>query len=174
MSEITTPNALKSAYPYQFRGETRYAFEWYRGWFAIAAKLCADVDALVRADRFHRRFRWLQIKEKWGGGRFYWEMRGLKRALVVDVISPAGEVLTFEPVPPGGPGGDRIAARKIRELVKAAQEATHRTCIVCGAAGTARQGGWILTLCDEHARLRELQKLPDFGFSAAEGGIDPL
>lgn len=171
MSQITTPAELRAAYPYQFAKPLREgAFEWYRGWFPLVAHACQQVDALVRDDRFKHRFHFLQLKEKFGTLRMYWRARGVGNTLRVDLFSEAG-VTSLESVPTGGTR-DALVAREIRNVVRAAEAASGRTCIVCGAAGTVRQGGWVLTLCDEHARARK--QLPDFGFSAAEGGIDPL
>lgn len=65
-----------------------------------------------------------QIKEKFGGLRNY------------DGVGEAG----FDP--------------RIDALVAAAEQVAARTCEYCGAPGTARGGGWIKTLCDDHARER--------------------
>lgn len=59
-----------------------------------------------------------QIKEKFGGLRFYHQ------------------------------GGDEY----VDGLVTMAEEWASRTCEVCGSPGRARQGGWIRTLCDTHAK----------------------
>jgi hypothetical protein len=40
-------------------------------------------------------------------------------------------------------------------LITAAESESYRTCETCGAVGKPRQGGWIKTLCDEHAQGRE-------------------
>lgn len=37
-------------------------------------------------------------------------------------------------------------------LITEAEDLCEKTCEVCGAPGTARTGGWIKTLCDEHAK----------------------
>jgi hypothetical protein len=61
-----------------------------------------------------------QVKEKFGGLRFYYT------------------------------GGDD----KIRGMVGMAESLSAITCEECGAPGDQRQGGWIRTLCDEHAKNR--------------------
>ena len=61
-----------------------------------------------------------QVKEKFGGLRFYYT------------------------------GGDD----KIRGMVGMAESLSAITCEECGAPGDQRQGGWIRTLCDEHAAER--------------------
>ena len=39
----------------------------------------------------------------------------------------------------------------IYALIDLAETLSERTCEVCGAPGKSRGGGWIRTLCDEHA-----------------------
>jgi hypothetical protein len=39
----------------------------------------------------------------------------------------------------------------IRQRIRTAQEESLHTCEVCGQPGKRREGGWIKTLCDEHA-----------------------
>lgn len=51
-------------------------------------------------------------------------------------------------------GGDEY----IRGLVTMAEAMSAYTCEVCGAPGEARGGGWIQTLCDEHAAEREAKR----------------
>lgn len=63
----------------------------------------------------------MQIKEKYGGLRFYY-----------------------------APLDDEVDA-----MVDAAEEQSQRTCEVCGEHGMLRDGGWLQTLCDEHAEGRE-------------------
>lgn len=58
-----------------------------------------------------------QVKEKFGGLRFYYN------------------------------GGDDY----IRGVVDMAEEMSYVTCEECGAPGKLRKGGWVRTLCDEHA-----------------------
>jgi len=59
----------------------------------------------------------VQVKEKFGGLRFYYS------------------------------GGDQY----IEGMVNLAENLAERTCDVCGAPGKLREGGWIVTRCDEHA-----------------------
>ena len=40
-------------------------------------------------------------------------------------------------------------------LISAAENESYKTCEECGAGGVARSGGWIKTLCDDHAKGRE-------------------
>lgn len=38
----------------------------------------------------------------------------------------------------------------ISAAISVAESISHKTCETCGKPGTLRQGGWLLTLCDEH------------------------
>jgi hypothetical protein len=59
-------------------------------------------------------------------------------------------------------GGLRIyvndADDNIRLRIETAQLESFRTCEICGQPGTRREGGWIKTLCDEHATAGAAQK----------------
>ena len=44
----------------------------------------------------------------------------------------------------------------IWSCIEAAQEESLRTCELCGRRGQPRSGGWIQTLCDEHAKGRKV------------------
>lgn len=150
MNQITTPAELKAAFPYMFaRPMDTWAFSFARGWFPIIVHACNSIDALVRHDKYQHRFHWVQIKEKFGTLRLYWQARGMK-GVRVDLITPTG-VLSAVPTAEGK-GCDGLVATQIWRIVRAAEEKSARTCIVCGAAGTLRGGGWALTLCDEHAQ----------------------
>ena len=46
----------------------------------------------------------------------------------------------------------------ISERIAAAELESIRTCEVCGHPGTHREGNWIRTLCDEHARTHGAEK----------------
>jgi hypothetical protein len=88
------------------------------GWHPIIDRLAADLLKLGWDGKV------LQVKEKFGGLRFYIEQD-------MDVLH------------------DRIDAAKAE---------AYRTCEICGTPGIARSGGWIKTLCDEHANGRPLRE----------------
>jgi hypothetical protein len=83
------------------------------GWVPILQSLAADLVAMG----WDRQV--LQIKEKFGGLRFYFS------------------------------GTDEM-----HERVRVAEAQAEVTCEGCGAPGKQRDGGWIKTLCDEHAASR--------------------
>ncbi len=46
----------------------------------------------------------------------------------------------------------------INERIGAAKQESFNTCELCGQPGVRRGGGWIRTLCDEHAEGREVYR----------------
>jgi hypothetical protein len=97
-----------------FPGQS-FMYDCPKGWKALVEPLikkCEEKGLVI-----------LQIKEKFGGLRFYCE--------VDDEMS---------------------------ELVHKAEQDSYKICEVCGNPGVLRSGGWIQTLCDEHAEGREAFK----------------
>lgn len=43
----------------------------------------------------------------------------------------------------------------VNGMIRMAESLSYRTCEVCGNPGKLRKGGWMQTLCDEHAKGRE-------------------
>jgi hypothetical protein len=54
-------------------------------------------------------------------------------------------------------GGDE----RIDGMVRMAESMSGLTCEECGAPGKSRGGGWVRTLCDEHAGDREVDEDDD-------------
>jgi hypothetical protein len=75
----------------------------------------------------------VQVKEKFGGLRFYLE----SEPPIVDMFGPSG-ITSLRSLP------NNIAG----ELVRACEEASFLVCLYCGAPGILRRGGWWRTLCD--------------------------
>ncbi len=135
------PKHLKARYPYMFSSEN-IGLSFHRGWFPVFARLCQDIDALLGADK--RGFHWTQLKEKFAGPATVTSLR----------MSDLAELGTAQPP----------LARRIDELVRAAEVATRSLCIVCGQPATLNHDQpWILVLCGHHAGQRRLGKLePDW------------
>lgn len=53
-------------------------------------------------------------------------------------------------------------SEEIWQRIRLAEEASYITCEKCGELGTARGGGWIATLCDEHSEGRPAFETPEF------------
>lgn len=113
-----------------------WGFECGDGWYNILDNLCGNIQSYIdwknrSAKAGYENFEpveqvvAVQVKEKFGGLRFYYD------------------------------GGDD----HIVGMVRMAEAWAASTCEVCGNPGKARMGGWIQTLCDEHAKGREEIKL---------------
>lgn len=146
---------LPAKYPYQFE-RCRLGVDMTPGWTPIFAKLCEDVDQLLGEDK--RGFSWVQVKEKWGAARFYFELAGLAPDKRVDLQSPDGaRSLILKPEDEGQRSPEiQQLTHKLRNLILAAEKATQHTCAMCGKPGELDRGrGHFLTLCSEHAALRK-------------------
>lgn len=92
-----------------------------KGWVPLVEKLVDDILALEPEN-----FRIHQVKEKFGGLRFYYGCSA----------NHERTIHLFE---------------KINDLVSEAEEASYHICEVCGHDGRLRdERSWILTLCDKH------------------------
>ena len=110
-----------------------WGFECGDGWYQILDSLCGQIQSYVdwknrSAEAGYKNFEpveqvvAVQVKEKFGGLRFYYD------------------------------GGDQ----HISGMVRMAESWAACTCEKCGKPGFSRTGGWIRTLCDEHAEGREI------------------
>lgn len=98
------------------------------GWADIVISLIEEVDK--HGGKVH------QIKEKFGGLRFYYQ---LPKDTTEEVVE------------------------HVRELVRTAESISDQTCEECGAPGYKTNGGWIKTLCNFHdkERQREMKEQED-------------
>ncbi len=96
-----------------------------QGWWPIVESLCSNIQHYLnwknKESEVVPQVEIAQIKEKFGGLRFYYD------------------------------GGDD----QIQGMVSMAESWADHTCEQCGNPGKSRRGGWIKTLCDEHAAERE-------------------
>lgn len=97
------------------RGDLNTPFELFHiecenGWASLYEPLIARCKA--------ENVSILQIKEKWGGLRFY--------------VGPASKDLC--------------------DAIDEAEKRSFTICEECGEQGKVRSGGWVRTLCDEHAK----------------------
>lgn len=161
-----TPKQLKARFQYMFSGEN-IGISIARGWMPGFQILCERIDALLGEDK--RGFHWTQCKEKFGAARFYWSMEGNRPAVIrATSISNMGVQKTIDETPKTGKPEFSIY-EQIDSLVNELSDRTQHMCIVCGKPGKGnRQDAYVLILCDEHARLRAQDKLPDFWFDEDE------
>ena len=144
---------LIAAFPRLFRGERPIVHSYLSpGWREIVFKLCSEIDVLL-PDEAAKKFAVLQVKEKFGTLRFYWRL-GKHEDIAIDVMNPDGHSrFVLEKTGPSSIE-QRELFQRIRELVKDAEKKSAETCEDCGAPGKLRKGGWLQTLCDEHAKDR--------------------
>jgi hypothetical protein len=131
------------------------------------AKLCEQIDELLGDDKHG--FHWRQCKEKFGIARWYWTMKGeRKQALRIDIISGMQALpMTLKDSKPKQ--SEPSLQDQIGELIGRAEAKTQQACIVCGQQGKLdQQESYVLVLCAEHARQRQLGTLPDFWFEDGE------
>lgn len=128
---------METQYPEMFN-KNYGGFDVGPGWWPIIQALCANIHHYVEWNNKRRNtllennpynntvpeeiapITVSQIKEKFGGLRFYYD------------------------------GGDS----KIDGMVRMAESWAANTCETCGKPGKIRKGGWLKTLCDQHAKDR--------------------
>lgn len=119
------------------------------GWYGIIYQLCSDITKLTKdkdieviAD---------QVKEKFGGLRFYYHTKGKRNSRFWYSIR------TFFYTHRWGRQYNYVVKlrmkffmtteEKIEKLVREAEIKSVETCEVCGQPGTRGDGGWVRTLC---------------------------
>lgn len=146
-NEDITPELARliAAHPASFRGVApEISSHLSIGWFDLVDRLCSAIEAILGTDIEY--FECRQIKEKYGGLRFYWYYNRLA-AVHVDVAGPAA-IETFV----NEPDVDDERLLRVSELVSAAVEASESTCETCGAPGRLRvRRGYYMTRCSAHA-----------------------
>jgi hypothetical protein len=129
---MTDPlSALVAAHPALFGGELpRIPSHLPEGWFALVDGLCSDIETLLRNQA--GRIVVAQVKEKFGGLRFYYDW---------DDADDAGADLETS-----------LLKERVRALVDEARARTTLICQKCGDPATLKlHGGWTAALCDQHA-----------------------
>jgi hypothetical protein len=100
------------------------------GWRDLLERACDSIEAALEDGVF----RVIQIKEKYGMLRFYWDGE----------LSPEAEAKV----------GEAIALAVVRSAC---------TCEICGAEGRLySRGGWLATACAQHARGEAVPIKPGF------------
>jgi hypothetical protein len=116
---------VKSGYP-------RVSFEqsigdWTGpGWWPLLAEAFSEVSE-VMAHHPSSAFSVTQIKEKFGGLRFYWCLRRGDNDEAPDGLEA-----------------------QLDRIIEKAEVTSTRTCEVCGEPGEVRRLSWLKTLCDVH------------------------
>jgi hypothetical protein len=140
---------LIERHPSLFRGEPpRVSSHVPRGWFALVDELCVDLETAL-GDELVQRFAVVQIKEKFGGLRFYFSLDG-KEDMFMDFHSPDGARTVVKQAEDAHP-----VMNELRTVIANAVKRSQRTCMECGELGKRENfGGWLAVLCDRHAAER--------------------
>lgn len=102
-----------------------FGFECGDGWFELIKELCEKLEVLQL-----KNFEVIQVKEKFGGLRFYYSIR--------EELERVGE---------------------IDHLIDEAGGKSYKTCETCGKPGKSEDDGWITTLCPACRENREKSKM---------------
>jgi hypothetical protein len=105
--------------------------ECNEGWRDLLERACSRIEGSLGR---RNTFRVLQIKEKFGTLRFYWDGKLSERAEM-----------------------------KVTEAIALAEARSACTCEICGAEGRLySRGGWLATACAQHARGEAVPIKPGF------------
>jgi len=111
---------------------TRCGWGHGEGWNGLIYDLCVDLRNILNAYKVsEKQLVVAQVKEKFGGLRFYYDLV---------IYDDEGNEL---PELPDGLDDD------IEKAVRWAEYAAETTCEVCGQYGKVRRGGWLVCLCEK-------------------------
>ena len=129
--EKEVDDAFRSRFAHQFTPRRMNGYNYKaeisigKGWFNLIRNLCQDIDDFFGYDMGHsiKGFKWVQIKEKFGTLRAYYDVKKLE-----------------------GQGSE-----KLREIINKYEKLSAITCEECGDVGELRSAtGWYTTKCDKH------------------------
>lgn len=99
-----------------------------------------DIIEAIMVNEPEYRFNVRQIKEKFGGLRFYWSLEHVNAGGDEEVAEDAHRT---------------ELAYSISQLTQVAEDKCEKRCETCGEPGELRSSGWLKILCDKHARKRK-------------------
>ena len=105
-----------------------WGFECGDGWYNIIDAACAQIENHLENQR-----------------RLHKDTKHIPMAVIASQVKEKYGTLRFYVW-----GGDEY----VDGIIDMAEAMSARTCETCGAPGKIRMGGWIRTLCDEHAKER--------------------
>jgi len=160
MNDLKT---LIEAFPRIFRGEPPRVMSYLSpGWASLLTVLFGRIDQML-TDEQARRFSVLQIKEKFGALRLYWGIDGAQQEVRVDIHQPGVERISIRSTGGDESPDDALLRLAISRLVQEAEAWSAEICERCGNPGVTNESGWLLTLCDEHKKAREIEYAADWG-----------
>jgi len=149
---MATLKEIQDRFSYQFAGRN-IGFSIANGWLPEFETLCTQIDQLLGDDKMG--FHWVQLKEKFGSARYYWEMDEYQPGIRIDFMSTKG-VISMSSPPEISMDSIKVLAEKIDKMINMATAKTQDHCICCGAPGKLdRHGGYHLILCEDHSDIRK-------------------
>jgi len=132
-----------------------WGFEHEDGWFMLLYKACKDIQEICNT--YNIEFIAEQIKEKFGGLRWYYDIHGNKEYTINKIERHISRIFYKHRL-----GRQFNALRDFRQkiyitpkeiiynIVRKAEEESYKTCEICGAPGVLRGRGWMYVSCEEH------------------------
>lgn len=113
------------------------------GWFALLFDMCKELAELYANENSEIDIVPVQVKEKFGKLRFYYNIQGNEIGIhALDFLGVGG--LRFSQ-------SDTELHKKARDIVRKYEDKSKFVCEVCGCEGELRTDlSWILTLCEKH------------------------
>lgn len=129
------------------------------GWYKILDEMCKEITDLLEGTKWY--FVAEQVKEKFGGLRFYYKFEPYKNNFLYNLetyILTISTKLKFSNPYWFSRLREKIFPTKFEKVVKLIEDLvdntenlSYKTCEVCGKPGKPLGGGWVRTLCEEHS-----------------------
>lgn len=137
--------------------ERSFRYEWVHcdcgdGWYELIRELCRSISERYERDGKRADITVLQVKEKYGELRFYYEHgRTPHKADTLDFPAEGG-MRSMQ-----NDEAERQLREEIGEIVQQFEDRSSMICEECGSAGETRTDlPWMRTLCEEcYAKLSE-------------------
>lgn len=115
-----------------------YGFECNDGWYDLIDELCAKITELDK----EKVVKAVQVKEKFGGLRFY-----IYGSFVIDFLGQASLEMKDD--------SEQQPPKDVHDLIHEYQNRSYSICEVCGKPGQIcqTQSRWYKTVCKEHREL---------------------
>lgn len=133
----------------------KYGCECDNGWYELIHELCQKITDRFACDGKEPSIEVLQVKEKFGGLRFYYKFdKSDVPPVIVDFLG-SGTSISLSPNNEDPDNSDNLnnkteeLKKDIRRIVTEYEQKSKTVCEVCGALGEVRTNmPWIRTLCE--------------------------
>ena len=140
-------NDLERRYAHQLERPPHWlGMSIWDGWIPIVRALFERIDRELTPFEL-RRFRWSQIKQKWGQLRAYYHLDGQLARQHIDVMTPTDLIHVVS-------GRDDPLSTKVDEFIRNAAKQAADSCEMCGAPGkVVNCKGWVVVTCLAHESI---------------------